>query len=199
MEIIQGKHALQIDASALAGRMAACRHSLIDIGTGDGRFVRHIAATHADTLAIGVDACRENLRDVSRRAPHNTLFVIANAQALPRELYGLADHITINFPWGSLLAGLLNADAALLDGLASVARPGAVLEVRLNAGALAEAGRSLEDGGHSVRRALCAAGFEVRAPHTLNAQDLRACPTTWAKRLAFGRDPRALYLGGRLS
>jgi hypothetical protein len=30
----------------------------------------------------------------------------------------------------------------------------------------------------------------------LGPADLRACPTTWAHRLAFGRDPRALWLHG---
>ena len=66
--------------------------------------------------------------------------------------------------------------------------------MRLNAGALVEAGRSLEQGGNAVHRVLRAAGFSVASPKFLDAAALRACPTSWAKRLAFGRDPRALYL-----
>ena len=68
--------------------------------------------------------------------------------------------------------------------------------MRLNAGALAEAGWSLEDGGERVRQALHAAGFGARPPIALGPRDLRACPTSWAKRLACGRDPRALYFRG---
>jgi hypothetical protein len=30
----------------------------------------------------------------------------------------------------------------------------------------------------------------------LTAGDLKAFPTSWAKRLAFGRDPRAVHLSG---
>ena len=37
-------------------------------------------------------------------------------------------------------------------------------------------------------------GFNLRAAHQLTAAQLKAFPTTWAKRLAFGRDPRAVHL-----
>jgi trans-aconitate methyltransferase len=169
---------------------------LIDLGTGDGRFVLHTARAHPARYIIGIDACRDNLYEASRRAPANALFLIANICSLPEELAGLASAITINFPWGTLLAGLLEDDSSLLASLARLARPGATLEIRLNGGALAEAGYSLETGGDQVRRLARQTGFHVAAPRPLAAGDLRAYPTTWAKRLAFGRDPRALYLAG---
>ena len=194
MEGIRGKHSFEIDAARLAAWLGLCRDVLIDIGTGDGRYVQHVARAHPTCSAIGIDACRENLRSSSRTAPRNALYLIANAQALACELYGLATRITINFPWGSLLEGLLDVDPGLLGGIKAIARPGAVLEVRLNGGALASIGWSLEAGGEQVREVLGANGFAAAAPTHLNAQALRACPTTWAKRLAFGPDPQALYL-----
>jgi 16S rRNA (adenine(1408)-N(1))-methyltransferase len=197
MECIQGRSALQIDALALARRLDGYRDVLVDLGTGDGRFVRHMAEARPARFAIGIDVCRENLRQASRRAPPNALYLIASAQALPYELYGLATELAINFPWGSLLGSLLEGDAALTARLTAVARPGALLEVRLNGGALAEAGWSLEEGGTRVREVLRACRFAVRPPLTLGARELRACPTTWARRLAFGRDPRAVYLRGK--
>lgn len=194
MEGIRGKRSFHIDAATLAGWLAAYRDVQIDIGTGDGRYVRHVAQVHADHAVIGLDACRENLRVTSRAAPGNALYVISDARSLPRELYGLAARITINFPWGSLLTGLLEGESALLDGLEAVARPGATLELRLNGGALSEAGWNLEEGAQQVRRVLRERGFVVGAAEQLDSRALRACPTTWARRLAFGRDPRALYL-----
>ena len=194
MEIIRGKHTSFMDSPALAAETAAYSSVHMDIGTGDGRFVRHIAQTHPATFAIGIDAARENLREVSRRAPSNALYVIASAQALPAELHGLAAHVTVNFPWGSLLDSLLADDPALLDSLHAVMRPQAALEVRLNAGALTEAGWPLEEGTRRVREVLALNGFAISAVASMTAHDLRSCPTTWAKRLAFGRDPRAVYL-----
>jgi hypothetical protein len=36
----------------------------------------------------------------------------------------------------------------------------------------------------------------MESPVTMNANALQSFPTTWAKRLAFGRDPRAMTLNG---
>jgi 16S rRNA (adenine(1408)-N(1))-methyltransferase len=196
MEIIRGKHASFIDTSTTAASLAGYDTIHIDLGTGDGRFVQHLAERSQNTFVIGIDACRENLHEVSRRAPANALFVIANAYALPPELYGLARHLTINFPWGSLLEGLVANDQSLLAGLVRIARPSARIEVRLNGGALAEVGQSLEEGADRVRSVLTASGFRMQPPIPMLARDLKSFPTTWAKRLAYGRDPRAISLSG---
>ncbi len=197
MESIQGKRALFIDAAELYARVTNYPQVLIDLGTGDGRFVEQIARTRPTCFTIGLDACRENLQQASRRAPHNALYLIANALALPSELRDLATEVTINFPWGSLLEGLLKGEVTLLEGLAAVARPATHLTVRLNGGALAEAGWSLSEGAAQVQRVLNANGFTLDRSIELDAAALRQLPTTWAKRLAFGRDPRALLLSGK--
>jgi 16S rRNA (adenine(1408)-N(1))-methyltransferase len=196
VECIRGKTSAEIDADALAAGVAGYRDVLIDIGTGDGRYVLHVARTRPNWFALGVDACRENLRKASRKAPTNALYVIANALALPKkELDAVASRITINFPWGTLLTGLLDAEPMLLEGLLAIARPGAALEIRLNAEALREAGYTLESGGARVRQALHEGGFAVVGDLLwLDGGELRRGQTTWAKRLAYGRDARAVRL-----
>lgn len=188
------RHTLQ--GADLVALVSPYPRVLIDIGTGDGRFVDYFARRHADLCAIGIDACREQLVARSRRAPSNAIYLIANALDLPTGLDGLATHLTINFPWGSLLAGLVSGDASLFQRLTAIARPGARLEVRLNAGATAEAGVDLDTAAKSARRLLQASTFEMQPPSLMSVADLRAYPSTWAHRLAFGRDPRGLYLQG---
>jgi trans-aconitate methyltransferase len=189
MESIRGKQACVVDAATLAARIVGHRDILIDIGTGDGRYVRTIARQCPSSFAIGIDACRENLRAVSRDAPRNALYVIANALMLPPELRGLATRVTINFPWGSLLAAMLAGDPAFLNGLVMLAQPGATLEIRLNQGALAEARYALDAGAMRIEQTLREWGFRTGRPAILNADALRRYPTTWARRLAYGRDP----------
>jgi 16S rRNA (adenine(1408)-N(1))-methyltransferase len=199
VECIRGKISAEIYMDRLARGVAGYGDVLIDIGTGDGRYVLHVARTRPNWFALGVDACRENLRKASRKAPSNTLYVIANALALPRELDAMASKVTINFPWGTLLTGLLDGEPRLLEGLLAIARPGAALEIRLNAEALTEAGYTLESGGARVRQALDNGGFAVVDDLLwLDARRLRRCQTTWAKRLAYGRDPRAVCLRAML-
>ena len=123
METIRGHRSHNLDSDGLMERIKGYRNILLDLGTGDGRFVTCLAERHQESFFIGVDACRENLRTNSQRKLVNALFVIANAESLPRELNGLASHVNINFPWGSLLGSLLKADCALLNGLDAITRP----------------------------------------------------------------------------
>ena len=197
MEVIRGKQTLVIDNNQFDHLISRHQNVLIDIGTGDGYFVRHSAAKTPDRLVIGVDACRGNLGDISRKAPQNALFVIANALNLPGELTNLADRVTINFPWGSLLSGLLTCDAALISGLFRIMCLQASLEISLNGGALAEQGWPLEEGAERIFRVLKGSGLRLnKPPMPLAAKELHSYPSTWAKRLAFGRDPHGKFLQG---
>jgi len=83
-----------------------------------------------------------------------------------------------------------------LNGLIQISRPNTRLEVRLNGGALAEAGWELEGGANRVQEVLSANGFNMRHAQAMLANELKTFPTTWAKRIAFGRDPRAMILRG---
>jgi 16S rRNA (adenine(1408)-N(1))-methyltransferase len=100
------------------------------VGTGDGRHVLRAAAERPDTLVIGVDANAAGMAEASRKAARrnqlpNALFVVAAAERPPPGLHRLVDTLTINFPWGSLLRGVLGYDHAVLAGLASLLAPDA--------------------------------------------------------------------------
>lgn len=202
MQIVNGKTVRHVGAAEIAAWAAEYRELTLDLGTGDGRFVGRLAERCPEAGAIGVDLCAANLRAAARTAPANARFVVADALALPEELAGVATRIVVAFPWGSLLRGLVAGHPGLLAGLAMAGRPGAAVEIEviLNAGALAEAGCPFAAGGERVAATLRAAGFRPGRPQALGPADLRqaAVATTWAKRLAFGRDPRAIRLAGAL-
>ena len=72
----------------------------------------------------------EASRRADRRGPSNALFLAAGVETLPASpLTGSADLVTVMFPWGSLLRGVLGLDERALCGVASVARPAARIEV----------------------------------------------------------------------
>jgi len=198
METIRGRLSHFLDSTELQARLNPYNRLTLDLGTGDGKFAFCRADAFPSHFVIGVDSCRENLHEYSRAKLPNLLFIIASAQSLPHELHGLASHITINFPWGSLLESLLNGDDRLLHGLQTVTRSPAALDIRLNGGALAEQGSALEDGTERIFENLTSTGWKIRPPEMLDSHALRAFPSTWARRLAFGRDPRAMQLSGCL-
>ena len=196
MEIIRGKASLDLDLTKLKERLTNYKRITLDLGTGDGKFAFCHADKFPDHFVIGVDSCRENLHEYSRAKLPNLLYIIASAQNLPQELNGLISNISINFPWGSLLESLLIGDPKLMSGLASISRSVTTVEIRLNGGALTEVGWDLEAGVEKIYANLLEAGWQVNIPTLMNTNALRSFPSTWAKRLAFGRDPRAIQLSG---
>lgn len=196
MEIIRGKQSYELNSQDFFQLIADYTEINIDLGTGDGRFVSYMAGRNPHQYFVGVDACRDNLAALSRKPMANALFVAANVLDLPGELRGIASCLTINFPWGSLLKGLVQGEEVLLDRLAALARPGTALAVSINGGALAEVGCTFTGGTDQLSRALGTCGFAMKNSRSLDVNELRALPSTWAKRIAFGRDPRACALRG---
>ncbi len=105
----------------------------MDVGAGDGAATVRTAKSDPSTFAIAVDASTDALVRGSRvalrgRLP-NTLFVVTAIETLPHEFDGVADLVTVNFPWGSLLRGIACGDDAVIGPLARLAKPGAWIRV----------------------------------------------------------------------
>ncbi len=194
MEYIRGRQTHLLERAALTTRLQNYAEVWLDLGTGDGRYIEQLAKKTQDLFLIGVDACRENLYQVSKRTPANTLFLIANAEKLPCELNNLVHRIIINFPWGSLLQGLFQAQSLLIANLRMVAREGAILEIRLNEGALRQVGLTLENGCEQLVVALASSGFAPGLVQELETAALRTYPSSWARRLGSGGIEQALFL-----
>jgi 16S rRNA (adenine(1408)-N(1))-methyltransferase len=167
------------------------------------------AAAQPDRLVVGVDASVAAMAQASRRAAAtprrgglpNALFVVAAAEALPPELDGLADAVTVHFPWGSLLRGLLRADPAVMAGLTRVMRPGATLSMLLSS-TDRDRGAGVAPLREPAVRALAAAhadwGLTVGEARPATAADVAAAHSTWGKRLGAGGRRPAWLLRARL-
>ena len=121
----------------------------MDIGTGDGRAVLRRAAADPRALVVGIDAAASAMIDASRRAdrrgPANAVFFAAGAEALvATPLAAHANLVTVLFPWGSLVRGIVGLDDAALCGVASLLAPDGRLEV---AGSGSTWARRLRAGG----------------------------------------------------
>ncbi len=135
------------------------------------------------------EASRRAAKSAKRGGLPNALFVVAAAEALPHELDGLADSVTIHFPWGSLLRGLLSADSAVLSGLARVARPNAPVTALLSVTTRDHLdGLDSLDAGTFERLAAdyAAHGLTLAEARRATAEDLARSHSSWAKRLGAG-------------
>lgn len=168
----------------------------IDIGTGDGVLALHLARMHPDTAVIGLDINLDRLRGAPKRNPANLRFFAADALDWPQDWLPAADAVTIAFPYGSLLRGLVEGDDRLVERLDALLRPGSQIDVRVNASALVAGGIDPAGAATDIVTALRRVdGLACRiAP--LDRAGLRAFPSRWSKRLGYGRPADAWLFAG---
>jgi len=111
---------------------------------------------------------------------------MAAAEAPPEEFRALAAHVTVLFPWGSLLRGCLGADTAVAEGIAGLLAPLGILELLL-----APADRDGLNGVPTTSSEVIAAatwtfdalGLRLVEARTATDVEVRASGSTWARRL----------------
>lgn len=184
---------------------------IVDIGTGDGRFVYQSARTNPAKFYIGIDAQPKLVEKISMKATRNpakggarnVLFLQASVEDLPSELNDSADEIHIHFPWGSLLRAIATADENVLRGLYRISRPDGLLEVVI--GIDAERDRSqIQQLGlphlsvDYVDKVLTprygALGFKIRERGILPRSAWSQLHSSWARRLQPNDRRQVVYL-----
>lgn len=184
---------------------------VIDIGTGDGRFVSAAARANPHKFYIGIDANAKPLEKISMKATRkpskgglaNVLFVQAAVENLPEELNASADEIHIHFPWGSLLRAVVSGDEKVLESLRRIGAPECVVEIiigidderdkseierlelpKLSAGYLT---------GVLIPK-YETAGFKLLESGVLNSSEWSKLETSWARKLQGGSNRKVTYL-----
>lgn len=187
---------------------------VVDIGTGDGRFVYQCARADPTKFYIGVDANAKALAKISEkiyRKPAkgglaNVLFVQAAVENLPAELDGVADEIHIHFPWGSLLRAVATGDLEILGSLRRICAPDCVLEVVIGVDPVRDSSEIERLGLPELSRSYLesvlaqkysAAGFEVTETGALSQADWSQLQTSWARRLQVNTERLVVYLIAR--
>ncbi len=114
----------------------------------------------------------------------------AGVEVLPAGLTGLADLVTVRFPWGSLLRGVLGVDTGVAASIARLVAPGGRLEITLS---LVERDRHDTAGDafgaadiERMTASFGALGLVLTEARRLSAAEVAAIPSTWARRLRAG-------------
>jgi 16S rRNA (adenine(1408)-N(1))-methyltransferase len=160
------------------------------------------ARARPNAFVLGVDAVAEAMAVSSRRAStkpsrggvENAMFVCAAAETLPGPLEAVADEITVNYPWGSLLKALALPDVDLLGSIASLGRPGARFSALINIQPLRDAALTERlglSGAMLPRDPLGLAGAYARAGlaalRIRDSSDKPPVSTSWGKHLAISK------------
>lgn len=216
MRVMKGKEVTEMDLPAFTELVSRYDDVTLDIGTGDGKFVYKRAQADPRTFFIGLDSSPANLLEYSTkilRNPQkgglaNVLYVIANVEQLPYELNHTADTIFVHFPWGSLLKSIVVGDQLTLTNIARVAGPGAALEILVNYNVFFDPipleilelpDMNIEYIDDTLVPLYAQAGITILERSYIGKDEMKALPTTWSKKLAYGRKPRTVYLRAKVT
>jgi len=204
----------EMASTELTELRASAARTIVDVGTGDGRYAYALASAHSDWLVIGLDALDEPMGETAHKALRkpvkggraNVVYVRAAVEALPGELLGIADEVHVLLPWGRLLEGIVLAHADVVTGLAALSRAGARVDITLNGEIWEESTPTRyaqlpvatpEYVAGVVAPGFARAGIELAPARYLSADEAKAVPTTWARRLGHGRaHPRFVHFEG---
>ncbi len=187
---------------------------IIDIGTGDGRYVYQSARRNPNKFYIGIDPNTHPLEKISEEihrkpakggAP-NVLFIQSAIEDLPEELNGVSNEVHVHFPWGSLLRAMATGDVALLQNVRRICAANALLEVVVGIDPVRDKSElerlgilplTLDVIDNVLVPNYLAAGFQIIERGIIAASEWPALETSWARRL-HGNDQRPIiYLIGR--
>jgi len=179
---------------------------VVDLGTGDGRAVVATAAACPETFILGVDADAGAMAEASRRAAGrpsrgglaNASFVADGVERLPAGLEGIADRVTVRFPWGSLLRGALGIDHDVAGSIARLVAPGGELELtlsRIERDRVADGGPAPFGAADLDRLSVVfgSLGLDCIEARRLTASEVLATRSTWARRLRAGNADRPVW------
>lgn len=198
---VKGNSAETINRNDLEKMMSVFDKTIVDLGTGDGRFVYKNAKNNPQHLYIGIDPSEKLLQEYSKKSNKdrlkNTLFIRASVEMIPGELKAVADELYINFPWGSLLGGIVNTKKRVIRNIVFMLSEQSKLTIVFGYSPNAEPSETDRLNLEKINRdaikmevvpELEKRGLELVKLEELEKEELGNIESTWGKKLEFGQD-----------
>ena len=174
---------------------------IVDLGTGDGRFVYEGAKKFSQFYYVGIDTLAKTMEEFSGRAIreklHNALFVVGNAESFLLGINYAVDDVFINFPWGSLLRLCVEPSELFLQELKRVLKVGGKVVMvfgysedfeQKEVERLALPSITLESLKEKTAQKYIGNGFRLCGVEELSKNEVYEIGSTWGRKLKFGRD-----------
>jgi 16S rRNA (adenine(1408)-N(1))-methyltransferase len=205
MKLVVGNNQKELTKEELEELVSKYSSVLVDLGTGDGRFVYKKALSNPNTLFIGIDPSEKQLQIYSKKALRsklkNALFIVGSIENIPIETESIAHEININLPWGTLLESIVKPTKEIISKLSKLLKVGGEINITLGYTPELEPSETrrldlpvignelIED---TITPLFKSCDLALKRARELDKKELKDIETTWAKKLNFGKD-RKIY------
>jgi 16S rRNA (adenine(1408)-N(1))-methyltransferase len=207
MKVIKGNKVIEYSAAELTEACLSFDKIEIDIGTGDGRYIYKNALRSPNTFFIGIDPNQKQLEMYSKKALKNKItnisFVLNSIENLQEDFNGIADVVTINLPWGSLLQAIALPNETIITKFSTMLKTNGILKIifgytqETEPGEVNRLGLSIIDLNY-INKAIGPAFQQQRLKltnaHLVQKSELKNFESTWSKKLSFGKDRPIYYI-----
>lgn len=215
MNILVDKKIESINSLEFKNIAEGFKSVILDIGTGDGRFVYKNAQKNPNNLFLGLDSTCDSMAEYAskvRKKPakgglNNVLYIVENAEALPEELANMVNKIYINLPWGSLRDGIIKGEDKILSGITNISQNNSTMEVCISYSDMYEQNeiskRELPELTKNyistvLKERYKGFGIHITEISLWDNNMLKSVDTKWAKKLAFGRKRELYHFVGKV-
>jgi len=171
--------------------------NILDIGTGDGRFIYKSAALNPKNIYIGIEPSvnfKEYQREINRKKLTNATLINSSVENFDSS-DNFFDQIFIHLPWGVLLKYVVTVDKDIFKKLSKMLKKGGELEIIFGYDPKLEHSETkrlelkelnLNELGFLKERYSKIPGLELKHFQLISNKDLKNKQTSWSKKLAFG-------------
>jgi 16S rRNA (adenine(1408)-N(1))-methyltransferase len=180
--------------------------NILDIGTGDGRYVYKNALANPNTLYLGIDPAsnlKEYQREINRKKIRNAVLINSSIENFNLNEVNTIDQINIILPWGNLLKYVVTVDNPFFEKIFKWLSDEAKVQIifgfneeleeketkRLNLAELTEQETNFIKNKYQNLQ-----GYKLIEFKQLTNKDLINFETSWAKKLSFGKNRKYLYI-----
>ena len=114
-------------------------------------------------------------------------------------MFFCCNQIFINFPWNSLLKGVVTVDDKVWDNVKRISQKNAIVDILVGYNELEEGDLSLPKFNidyikNQMADKLSGKGFRLLEARQVSSEELRDYPSSWGKKLIFGKYREFFYI-----
>lgn len=210
IKILRDKNLIDVDFNK--DILGNYKEVIIDLGTGNGKFVLEEALRNPTNFYIGIDPISDNIVEYYKKkkkkykAITNFMFVISSIEDINDDLSSIADKVYVNFPWGSLLEGIVKGDHLILSNIRKLMNLSGEVNFTFTYSSIYEAGEisrrelptlSLSYINEELRDKFTDSGLEIIDYGLLDEDYLKNYGTLWSKRIYLVKDRVVYFIKSR--